>query len=489
MRIKILIILLFVFCAFPALAEMIVDTAWVKRYNGPADGEDTAWDITVDGYGNVYVTGWSYGSGTAEDYLTIKYAPDGTKLWAETYNGPDSTTDEARALAVDDFGNVYVTGPSGTIKYDADGNELWVGLWGGVDIALGSSNNVYVTGGSYDYVTIRYYSNGDTAWVRTYDGPGNGTDQARSVAIDDSGEVYVTGWSYGGETNDDYATIKYHPNGDTAWIRRFNGQGNGIDWAYALAVDDSNNVYVTGTVNEGGMDQDYGTIKYYPDGDTAWVRKYDGGANNDDRAIAITVDDSGNVYVTGWSVGIGWDFATIKYSLKGDTAWIRRYNGPANDWDWSYDIAVDDSGNVYVTGFSQSIGTSWDYTTLKYDASGSACWTTRYDGLGNSYDGALAVAVDDFGNVYVTGFSEGLGTDRDCATIKYVQTEALRGDVNGDWVINIADVVFLMNYLFVGGTPPDPLWVGDVNCDEIINIADVVYLINYLFAGGLPPSC
>jgi len=65
----------------------------------------------------------------------------------------------------------------------------------------------------------------------------------------------------------------------------------------------------------------------------------------------------------------------------------------------------------------------------------------------------------------------------------------LRGDTNGDGIINSADIVYLINYLFKGGPAPDPLWVGDCNCDEVVNSADVVYLIDYLFKGGPPPSC
>jgi hypothetical protein len=64
----------------------------------------------------------------------------------------------------------------------------------------------------------------------------------------------------------------------------------------------------------------------------------------------------------------------------------------------------------------------------------------------------------------------------------------IRGDANGDGVINIADVVYLVNYLFTGGTAPNPLWVGDATSDGKVDIADVVYLVNYLFAGGPPPG-
>jgi hypothetical protein len=65
----------------------------------------------------------------------------------------------------------------------------------------------------------------------------------------------------------------------------------------------------------------------------------------------------------------------------------------------------------------------------------------------------------------------------------------LSGDANGDWMVTSADVVYLLNYLFVGGPAPEPWQAGDVNCDGIINGADVAYLSNYLFVGGPAPGC
>jgi murein tripeptide amidase MpaA len=70
-----------------------------------------------------------------------------------------------------------------------------------------------------------------------------------------------------------------------------------------------------------------------------------------------------------------------------------------------------------------------------------------------------------------------------------VVLEFLRGDANGDRVINSSDVVYLINYLFIGGPAPEPWQAGDANCDGIINVSDVVYLINYLFIGGPAPGC
>src|SRR5438093_1349071 len=149
-----------------------------------------------------------------------------------------------------------------------------------------------------------------------------------------------------------------------------------------------------------------------------WVRRYTSG--NDPEfafANAVAVDDSGNVYVTGSSYGPNGlpDYATVKYSSSGDTLWVQRYNGPANNWDGATELALDASGNVYVTG--QSYGSNdFDYVTVKYDASGVQKWTARYNAL---YDYATALAVDAAGNVYVTGYSYGSGTYYDYATIKY----------------------------------------------------------------------
>ncbi|MGB7061049.1 MAG: dockerin type I repeat-containing protein [Candidatus Zixiibacteriota bacterium] len=62
-------------------------------------------------------------------------------------------------------------------------------------------------------------------------------------------------------------------------------------------------------------------------------------------------------------------------------------------------------------------------------------------------------------------------------------------DANGDGLVDVGDVIYLINYLYKGGTSPDPLWAGAVNCDGQVNLGDVVYLINYLFKAGPPPGC
>jgi hypothetical protein len=439
----------------PVFAQS-VDTAWVRRYDGPGNTTDQARGLAVDDSGNVYVTGNSNGSGTYDDYATIKYLPNGDTAWVRRYDGLGLQLDFALALAIDGSGNVYVTGESQsaapdydydylTIKYLANGDTAWARRYdgwlndsdGADAIAVDGYGNVYVTGssrecrGDGDLATVKYFPDGSTAWVQRYDGPGKGNDGGHAVAVDGYGDIYVTGMSTGWGTDYDYLTLKYCSDGG-AW-RTYDGPAGSYDQGRALAVDGSGNVYVTGYSIGSGTDYDYATIKYLPNGDTAWVRRYNGPGNGWDEARAIAADNSGNVYVSGSSEGSGTgrDYATIKYLPDGDTAWVRRYNGPGNSRDDAYAIAIDNSGDVYVTGASTGSGTGYDFATIKYLANGDSGWVMRYDGPANDDDAAPAIAVDDSGNVYVTGSSTGIGSSDDYCTIKYVQTPSEVKDETG----------------------------------------------------------
>ena len=154
-----------------------------------------------------------------------------------------------------------------------------------------------------------------------------------------------------------------------AWVARYNGPADSHDYAHALAVDPDGNVYVTGQSAQVGIDLDYGTIKYDGDGNQLWVARYNGPGDVIDGAHALALDGQGNAYVAGlccYGVGGGGDFATIKYDPEGRQLWSYRYNGVANAYDEARALAVDGQGNVYVSGWSEGVGTSSDYATVKY---------------------------------------------------------------------------------------------------------------------------
>jgi hypothetical protein len=372
----------------PAFAQTDVQVDWVRRYTSGNDPEFAfAYAIAVDDSGNVYVTGSSYGSNGLPDYATVKYSSSGHTLWVKRYNGPADNWDSARELALDASGNVYVTGDS----YGSD---------------------------YFDYVTIKYSPSGTQEWVARYNGPANTDDVPTALQVDASGDVYVTGYSLGSDTFYDYATIKYSPSGRQEWVTRYNGPGNTKDRAWALGVDPAGNVYVTGDSGEGSSNlSDYVTVKYNPSGVQQWAARY---SSLYDYATALAVDASGNVFVTGYSYGSGtyYDYATVRYSTKGRQQWVARYHGGVSD-DLAYALALDASGNVYVTGETVGSGSSADYGTVKYDARGRQRWVARYNGPGNAVDRAVALAVDGSGNVYVTGESAGAGFVTDFATVKY----------------------------------------------------------------------
>src|SRR5260370_11363774 len=183
------------------------------------------------------------------------------------------------------------------------------------------------------------------------------------------------------------------------WAARYNGLGNQADGAEAIALDAEGNVYVTGFTWVGSSPSyDYATIKYGPTGNQLWVTQYDGTTNGSDHAQAMAHDGEGNVYATGESYGYASDtdandYATIKYDTDGNELWVARYNGPGNGYDGAKAIALDSSGNVYVTGTSEG-ATGFNYATIKYGACGNELWVARYDsGRANTFHFAKALTL------------------------------------------------------------------------------------------------
>lgn len=328
---------------------------WTNRYSGWARGQDYARAVAVDASGDVAVTG-SSDDGGGLDYATIKYSYAGMALWTNRYGGLENYHDMATALTVDGDGNVIVTGSSYngadndyvTIKYSSNGVPLWTnresGPANGMDaarvVAVDAGGNVVVTGafaartGRLDYATVKYSSAGVRLWINHYNGPGNGDDMPCALAVDARGDVVVTGYS--ASTNvfpgdEAYTTIKYSSAGAPLWTNRYHGPGKGEDRASAVAVDAGGSVYVTGRSTGGGGARDYATIKYSSVGLPLWTNRYNGPGNGPNTARALAVDVRGNVYVTGPSTGIGgeFDYATIKYAPPVPAQSIPTHQPPA----------------------------------------------------------------------------------------------------------------------------------------------------------------
>jgi hypothetical protein len=244
---------------------------WEKRYNGPANSEDFAQAVAVDGSGNVLVTGTSgfsdgFGGLCFADFYTAKYAAaNGALLWEKSYNSPANSEDVAAALAVDSGGNVVVTGQSGsdcyTAKYAAATGTL---LWDkqstngfGKAVAVDTIGNFVVTGNS---ATLMYAAaTGVLLWEKPIiNGAG------RAVAVDTKGNAVVAGHSGG-----DCFTSKYAgADGALLWTKTYNGPANGDDvigGSHGLALGRNGMVAIAGASDGNfgpGVTYDYMTVVY-----------------------------------------------------------------------------------------------------------------------------------------------------------------------------------------------------------------------------------
>jgi hypothetical protein len=367
-----------------------------------------------------------------------------TRQWVARFNsGLKKGNSGAVAMTNDDSDNVYVAGwvtRSGTaidiatVKYNTDGAQLWAKFYTSAGphtdkptaIAIDSAYNVYVAGSTtgangLDYLLIKYKKDGsDTAWVRTYNGPGNGDDNATALAVNDSGNVYVTGWSLGAGTGLDYATIKYDAAGSQKWVQRYSGAGAKTDSALAIALRGFTDLYVTGASFD--TTYDYTTIKYNAaTGDTVWTAVYKGpGA---DIARAVLFNGASNVYVTGSSQGVGTgnDIVTLHYSgATGAGIDTAVYNGPANGDDDAYDMAFNKTtspSRLYITGKSLNLGSFNDFVTLKYSLGLSLDWVSTFNGSANDDDAAVKIAGAT--NPWVVGPTASAGVGLDYGIVEY----------------------------------------------------------------------
>jgi hypothetical protein len=447
--------------------EVDKSSGWARTWGGTDD--DKGYGVATDESGNVYVTGFFLGkevdfnpdpvgeefrdSNGSVDVFLSKFDYAGTLLWVRTWGGKGG--DEGRDLGVDGSGNVYVTGsfegdsvdfnPDPTAKdihssngepadiflskFDPSGTFLWARTWGGTNIDLGFGidvdgfGNAYVTGyfwsesadfdpaptgvdthvssGNSDVFVSKFNSSGAFVWARTWGGPYY--DYGNSVAVDESGNAFVTGYFDGISVDfdpdpDDIDThvtnggmdiflSKLDSSGDFQWARTWGGGG----WDYGNAVDTDSfgNAFVTGAWGGKSVDFDPDPVIVYPlssnggvdsfiskfdsSGALAWARSW--GGKDTDQGNGIAVDEDGNICVTGQFEGKSIDFNPdpsasdphssngqsdvflSKFDLTGSFVWARTWGstyqdeGLAVDMDSSSGGPGDGSGSAFVSGY------------------------------------------------------------------------------------------------------------------------------------------
>ena len=376
------------------------------------------------------------------------------KAWASYYDGPGGFNEQNPAMALDAAGNVYVTAASYNefnrygdkdivvMKYDRGGNLVWTRRFGGsgnlqddpADIRTDAQGNVYVTGSvwndvepDFDIVTVKFDTNGNQLWLKTYNGTADYQDFGHALRLDAAGNVYVAGYSVAnnnGRIDNNFITLKYDANGNQLWKREFDG---GLDdGAEELEVDAAGNVFVTGgsNLNNGGATSDIITIKYDTNGTQLWLNRYDSRSSYDDTAMRLRLDPTGNVFVMG-KIWIRQMPEVVLFKLSGASGtnlWTRNWSSSNGVYqDRAVALTVDAGGNPIIGGqtYYSTADQNVDAFTVKYTSTGTLLWQKIYNGPSTSgFDGDNQLTTDAQGNVYVGLSSQGF-YNYDLTLLKY----------------------------------------------------------------------
>jgi hypothetical protein len=374
--------------------------AWSSYFDNSPQLADYNAMLGRDAAGNIYTGGTSNVAENGNtDIVLFKTDPNGNRLWSRSFNGDGDYKDGLKDLAVDADGNIVLTGFS--YRDDPANPALR----------------------SYDYVTLKYNADGDLIWSKYYGGNAGYDDFAQSLKTDAAGNVYIGGYSWGIGTYANYATVKYSPDGEQMWAKRYAG-GNG-DMLNEIELDSSGDVYVTGysTSIIVGASEDIVTIKYNAAGTQQWLNRYNSPTNDDDEAFELEIDEAGNVLVLGET----YDFDTTKtiiHKINGSTGasvWTRPLDFTGgNGEQTAIGIMFDHTGNIILTGMLYDfVSYNVDSFIAKLDPEAAVLWSKVYDGPSEEdYDGDPNVTADAADNLYVAITSEGFA-NADIQVIKY----------------------------------------------------------------------
>ncbi len=351
---------------------------WTKQF-GTSVG-DIARAVAIDSNDNIVVVGYTYGSLEGsnlgfEDVFLNKYDNDGNELWTKQFGTNDS--DRAYSLAIDSSDNIIVVGyTEGDLagstglddafvrKYDSGGNILWTWQFGtnkdeqATAVAIDSNDNIIVTGytkgslqinalGSFDCFVRKFDSAGNILWTRQFGTWQN--DQAYAITVDNNNNVIVTGYTWANlaannQGKSDAFIRKYDTNGNKLWTKQF-GNSN-YNEPRSIVLDSNNNILLTTRIFPSS------TSKHDVDGNELWKQVIGGAFPTE---LKGTIDSSDNIIVTGdTTLSLagnkfgGKDAFIGKYNNQGESLWFAQFGTTANDV--GRDVVIDSLGNIIVVG-------------------------------------------------------------------------------------------------------------------------------------------
>lgn len=430
---QILLISLFV------IQVSVINSQWISNISGKSNSDTyienaRGMAITVDNEEYSYVAGYISGISSGKDIAVIKYSPLGDTVWMKTFNGTENSDDEASAIVLGSDGSIYVTGFVSNnftgkdiilLKYKSSGDLEWFinyfynGSYSddrGLDMKIDNSDNIFLTGYVTDnsgnvLIAAQKYSSGGALIWSTIDLSFSGTNHGKKIETDNSGNAYVTGFVNQGGSSD-IVLVKYNTAGNIVF--RQTAGGSGEDKAWGIAVDDDSFIYITGYTTNSESNTDCFTAKYNVFGEMLWSRTFNGNGNAEDKAWGIAVDDDNAVYITGNAADIqnNSNFIVIKYSSTGLTIWEAEYDGSGSGNDKANVIGLiytnDSVTSVVAAGESWGTEGNYDFAAVRFDAAtGQQISANRYSMSTNTDDAVLDMAVSVInGKIFLTGYSE-----------------------------------------------------------------------------------
>lgn len=407
---------------------------WIATFHGQGKNPDRISKVKADAAGNVVAAGYSYGESYTKDIFAIKFNAQGDTLWKYYFDGSGNDEDYVTDMEIDAYGNVYLTGVATeisylyqcvTIKLDANGVVQWESVYtlpGAREsqangIAVDTSGNVYITGWynafniSRDGITIKYNPLGQIDWVDLMSTTGNRYEEARDIVIDANQQAIITGFIYDTSTAGglNVFTKKYTLTGLEEWMRTYtNPSFLGGDKGEVIRIAPNGDIIIGGQSANGSSSTDVLALSYSPSGVQQWATIYnDSTTTVDEQFYAMALDESGNVYLAAT------DFLrqlVFRINSNGSMAWKREWNSPVlNTNTIPYDVATDGNGGVYTTGKGIYQGPNHfgnggidNLNVVKFSYGGDSLWTYR---LTSNTDVSIGFSIDvKNGNVYAGGF-------------------------------------------------------------------------------------
>ncbi|MBV6467269.1 MAG: hypothetical protein PGMFKBFP_02616 [Anaerolineales bacterium] len=418
-------LLVFLGLGLSAQNQILVNIVNQQQFGAP-----NAYDwgaSALDASGNYYTVGHTNASGTTASLLLVKQGTDGEVAWQQTFTPSLGTNCYGVGLTTDANGNIYVIGASKgstggfdfvVLKYAPTGTKLWhqvlAGAANGDDIPTGivcspTGTQVYVTGarsgngGLYDYWThCLNGSNGSVVWSAVYDYAGL-QDAPAALRLDGFGNPVVTGVSAASDLNWELATVKYSAsNGQQLSANRVSNNGIGLYLPSGLDLDGSGNIYVTGTTATSLTEFDIKTVRINSDFTLGWQKTFDAPSTLD-SATQVKVTAAGEVYVSGFykrgQQGI--ESVLLKYDASGDLKWKKvRTNSTVTAQCRPHRLALDLAGNAFVA-YEITDGEKTNIAVVQYTSSGEIKWERTTDRV-EGRDLPLAISLDAVGRIYVT---------------------------------------------------------------------------------------